>query len=125
MSDVSWLDSRHKQEINLVSKASRLALGTIWPPVQWYRALYFRGVKRLEHEADYSFLSIAGNKNKLYLHSPHMPSKCAPGQFFYFLDHRHYSNQERVFPLTLRASRNTTSIRMAWMLEFNCTVYGV
>jgi hypothetical protein len=52
----SWFDSRQGQEIFLLSTASRKALGSTQPPIQWVRGALSPGVKR------------AGAKLTIYFH---------------------------------------------------------
>jgi hypothetical protein len=60
----------------LFATASRTALGSTQPPIQWVRGALSLGVKRLGREADHQPPSRAEVKEwvELYLHSPNTPS---------------------------------------------------
>jgi hypothetical protein len=61
--------------IFLFTTMSKMALGSILPPIQWVPGALSLGVKRPGREADYSPPSSAEVKEcvALYLHSPNMP----------------------------------------------------
>jgi hypothetical protein len=61
---------------NFFTTASRTALGTTQPPIQWVPGALSLGVKRPGREADHSPPSNAEVKEcvELYLHSPNTPS---------------------------------------------------
>jgi len=51
MSAKSWVDSMHRQEIDLFSKASRPVFGPTQPPIQWLKTLRLKphGVNLIIH----------------------------------------------------------------------------
>jgi hypothetical protein len=61
--DEQGFESRQGLGIFLFTTASRPALGTTQPPIQWVPGALFLGVKRPRHEADHSPPSSAENKN--------------------------------------------------------------
>jgi hypothetical protein len=69
---VLGFDSRPGLRVFLFNTASRTALGSTLPPIQWVLAALSVGVKRPEREADHSPPSSAEVKEyeELYLHSP-------------------------------------------------------
>jgi hypothetical protein len=62
--------------IFLFITASRTALGSTQPPIQWVPGALFLGIKWPEHEADHSPPSSVKVKEnvELHIHSPNMPS---------------------------------------------------
>jgi hypothetical protein len=56
-------DSPQGQEIFLYSTASRPAVGSTQPPMQWVLESVSPGLRRSGHEADHSPLSVAEIKN--------------------------------------------------------------
>jgi hypothetical protein len=65
-------ESRQKLGIPLFTTASRPALKSTHPPIQWVPGAFSLGVKRLGREADHLPLYNAEVKEcvELYLHSP-------------------------------------------------------
>jgi hypothetical protein len=76
MIGVLGFDSRQRLGIFLFTTASRTALGSMRPPIQWVPGALSLGVKRLGREADHSPPSSTKVKEwvELYLHSPNTPS---------------------------------------------------
>jgi hypothetical protein len=72
MIGVLGFDSRRGLGIFLFTTASRAALGSTQPPIQWVPGVLTLGVKRQGSEADHSPPSSAEVKEcvELYLHSP-------------------------------------------------------
>jgi hypothetical protein len=72
---VLGFDSRRGLAIFLFTTASRTALGSTQPPIQWVPGALSLGVKQPGREADQSLLSSAEVKEwvELYHHSPSMP----------------------------------------------------
>jgi hypothetical protein len=62
--------------IFLFTTASRTALGSTRPPIQWVPGALSLGIKRPRSEADHSAPSSAEveEREELYLHSPYTPS---------------------------------------------------
>jgi hypothetical protein len=76
MIGVLGFDSRRGLGIFLFTTASRPALGSTQPPIQWVRGAFSLGVKRPGREADHSPPSSAEVKEcvELHLHSPNTRS---------------------------------------------------
>jgi len=76
--EVLGFDSWWGLGIFLFTTASRTALGSTQPPIQWVPGALSLGVKQLGHEADHSPPSRAKVKEcvELYLHSHNTPSWC-------------------------------------------------
>jgi hypothetical protein len=63
--------SQHRQEINLLSKTSRLTLRPTQPPIQWAMDMLSMVVKQLQREPAHSSSSRAKVKNEwLYTSAP-------------------------------------------------------
>jgi hypothetical protein len=73
---VLGFDSRQGTGIFLFTTASRTALGSTQPSIQWVPGALSLGAKRPGREADHPRLSSAEVKEwvELYLHSPNTPS---------------------------------------------------
>jgi hypothetical protein len=59
MTEESWINSQQRLEVFWFSIASRLAVGSTEPLVQWITRSVSMGVKQQKHETDQSSLPIS------------------------------------------------------------------